>query len=131
MRRIGGARMPDARGGHRGRGHRQRAKNRPSRIRSTLVSWLQEMWAFGLMAATTVQKVAAKCVADHSDENGPTSPQDLVALAEIGASGASPQHAHENLANNVRKAHGAPDPLTFKQEMLSLKRRNGQQVVCI
>ena len=64
MRRVGGARVADARGKGRARGHLQRARQRSllNRARSTLAEHLLEMWAFGIHAAAVVQRIAMRSV---------------------------------------------------------------------
>ena len=127
MRRVGRARVGDPRGGGRG-GHRQRAAQRAPLLRSTLAARLRETWAFGLLAATTVQRIAQRAVNDHANQDGPTSPSELVQLSELRTSGAHPQNCNAELSNSVRKAHGAPPPMKFDLEMKSLKRRDGEEV---
>ena len=131
MRRVGRARVGDARG--RGRGHRQRASAFGSAVASTTAKFLTEMWAFGVFTASMVQRLGKMIVDDHVDPASglATSPPDLVTLSELGNSGASSQHCYDQMSNRVAKIHGAPEPVAFPLSMKSLKRRGGEEVVAL
>ena len=57
-----------------------------------------------------------------------TSPPLLKILSELGASGRSPQHCHEELQARVRMMFRPMDVMRFKCPMLSLKRVMGKQM---
>ena len=108
------------------RGHRQRAADLQNRVVSTvsgLASWLLEQWAFGIMAATMLQRIAKFTVGDHEH-----SPQPLVHLAGLGTGGVNPQHCHEELKRYVSDEPGLPEAMTVKVPMKSLKRKDGEQI---
>ena len=95
---------------------------------SSLANYLKEIWAFGRMTSTMVQRIAYKSVSDHEEGGLPRSPEPLQVLARLGASGAQPQHCEEEMQARVGQAHPQPDVLTVQLPMKSLKRRNGERV---
>lgn len=117
----------DGRG--RGRGHRQRQQARAElERRSSLAEFLIGEWAFGLLTATMVQRIAALAVADHTVDGNSTSPSHLDELAALGTAGANPQNCHRELQAKTGRRVGTPNPLRFVLELLSLKRHEGNRI---
>ena len=103
------------------RGYQQRlaAANAEVNVEnSTLADYLQELWAFGLMPATQVQKIAALAVDDHD-----TSPGNLVSLANLGARGKFPSNCHRDLTAKLARYSFMPSPMPFELPMLNLKKK--------
>ena len=101
-----------------GRGHLQRASARRSAIAteedSALGDYLLESWAFGELAASRVQKIAALAVKDHTG-----SPLLLRQLSELGTSGANSQNCHRELeAFSKRRFKATPDLINFHMPMI-------------
>ena len=99
-------------------GHRQRASARRSAIAteedSALGDYLLESWAFGELAASRVQKIAALAVKDHTG-----SPLLLRQLSELGTSGDNSQSCHRELeAFSKRRFKATPDLINFHMPMI-------------
>ena len=123
---AGGGGAPRFRGRGRARGHHQRAAARRTWF-SSLANYLLEAWGVGLMAAAEVQRIAFRAVRDHEQDGQRTSPDALVELAELGNSGANPQHVRDQLVTRLRRRF-MPNLVSFKLPMLSLKRHEGERL---
>ena len=117
------------RGRARARGHQQRARARRAlEGRTDLFKYLVEQWAWGLFTATVVQTVAMGVVKAHAIDGVPQSPDDIVALSNLGAQGNSPQHCHSQLVNLLGLAFTIV-PSFFLCPLLTLKKRLGMRIV--
>ena len=102
------------------RGHRQREARRlashPPRP-SALAGYLTEKWSWGLLPATEVQKLAALAVQDHAD-----SPEELLALVELGSAGTNPSHCHQDMCRRMKLSSGLSEAYSFSLTMRNPKR---------
>ena len=101
-------------------GHRQRwLATVAARTESELARYLEEMFAFGLMSAMMVQVIAAKAVSDHEN-----SPEDLKALASLGAHGTHRSNCHRDLIHLLQNQIDiVPSPMPVNIPMKNLKKR--------
>ena len=91
---------------------------------SALGELLLELWAFGELSATRVQKISAAAIQDHSD-----SPELLHHLAKCGASGRQPSNIHRSLCTFIkRRAPEVPQPLDFHLPMVFKRFKKGPTV---
>ena len=71
------------------------------------------------------------CISEEPGVGGimrSTSPEMLEMLASLGTSGRNPQHCHAELQTRLGHSFGHMAVMTFKCPMLSLKRREGEQL---
>ena len=112
----------------RARGHHQRAAELAdaTTTKSDLADWLSEQWAFGLMTATVVQKIAAMSEDDHRDREtrASTSPSSLSVLANMGSRGKHPSNIHQALTDSIQKKGRGMNVITeFEMPQKRLKVR--------
>ena len=109
--------------GRKGRGHLQRAEAVLARnAESGLALYLKDQFLLHAMPASQVQTIAYKSVHDHDG-----SPAELVALAELGTSGAHPSNCHEELKGIIlRELRGLPRPMSVKHPMRRVKPKPGE-----
>ena len=84
---------------------------------SALARYLTERWAFGLLPATEVQRIASLAVADHE-----RSPAELTKLAGLGTKGKHPNHCHVELTRALAPESILPLPFPIKVSMIDKKK---------